>query len=300
MEDDLFMVKFWGVRGSYPVPGFSSMLFGGNTSCVEVRVGGHLIILDAGTGIIALGQELVKREETITITLLFSHTHQDHIQGFPFFEPANRENTVLYMFGPRDFGQSLEESITRAMLTPNFPISLSDLKSLRLIGNLFDESQVIIVDTEKECRLENVHRIGSNIPPDAVQIRMLRSHDHPNGVNIYRITWRGKKLVYATDTESRLSDGSRLVAFAWSADLLIHDAQYTDDEYGTTTRAKEGWGHSTHSMALAVGRQAKVKRLAFFHHDPLHSDEDLLNIEKACQEEFPGAFMAQENLAVVL
>jgi len=300
MSDDLFAVKFWGVRGSYPVPGFSTVLFGGNTSCVEVRVGDHLIILDAGTGIIGLGRELARSNKPITMTLLLSHTHHDHTQGFPFFEPADRDNAVLYMFGPRDFGGSLEDSIARTMLTPIFPVALSGLKSLRLIGNFTDESQVIIIDQEHECRIENVYRLGSNIPRDAVQIHMLRSHDHPNGVNVYRISWRDKKLVYATDTESRLGGAARLIAFARSADLLIHDAQYTDDEYVITSWTKEGWGHSTHSMALAACRQANVKRLAFFHHDPLHSDEQLLKIERVCQKGCPNAFMAQEGLTVTL
>lgn len=300
MDDSQFTVTFWGVRGSYPVPGFSSVLFGGNTACVEVRVGGHLIILDAGTGIVGLGRELARKNEAISATILFSHTHHDHMQGFPFFVPADWENVVLYMFGPRDFGESLEESITRAMLTPTFPFALSDLKSLRVISNFTDESQVVILDQDHECRLENVHRIGLDIPADAVQINMLRSYDHPNGVNIYRISWRGKKLIYATDTESRPGGDPRLVAFARSADLLIHDAQYTDDEYVLTSWTREGWGHSTHSMALAASKQAKVKRLAFFHHDPLHSDEQLLKIEQMAQQEFPNAFMAQEGMTVVL
>lgn len=300
MDDNLFAVRFRGVRGSYPVPGPSSLLFGGNTSCVEVRVGGHLIILDAGTGIIGLGRELVKKNIPVAATLLFSHTHHDHTQGFPFFEPADRESTVLYMFGPRDFGESLEESLARAMRAPTFPVSLNDLKSLRLVSNFADESQVIIIEQETGCSLENVHRAGQNIHPDAVQIHMLRSYTHPSGVNIYRISWRGKKLVYATDTESYVGGDSRLIAFARSADLLIHDAQYTDDEYVITTWAKQGWGHSTHSMALAACKQANVKRLAFYHHDPLHSDEQLLKIERECRQEFPNAFMAQEGLTVIL
>jgi len=276
------------------------LLVGGNTSCVEVRVGGHLIILDAGTGIIGLGRNLTGQGDPVVATLLFSHTHQDHTQGFPFFDPADRDSAVLYMFGPRDFAGSIEESLSRAMLAPTFPVALDDLKSLRLIGNFTDESQVLVLERDCECRLENVHLEGQNISPGAVQIHMLRSYAHPNAVNIYRISWRGKKLVYATDTESYVGGDARLIAFARDADLLIHDAQYADDEYVAVIDSKQGWGHSTHSMALSTCKQARVKRLAFFHHDPLHSDEHLLRIERDCQSESPHCFMAREGLTVAL
>ena len=300
MENNEFTVRFWGVRGSYPVPGPSTLYFGGNTACVEVRVGGHLIILDAGTGIIGLGRKLAKQGEPVVATLLFSHTHHDHLQGFPFFEPADRESTVLYMFGPRDFGQSIEESLSRAMLAPTFPVALSDLRSLRLIGNFVDESQILVLDKKHEARLENVHLGLQNISPQAVQIHMLRNYAHPNGVNVYRISWQGKTVVYATDTESYVGGDTRLIAFSRDADLLIHDAQYSDDEYVSATGSKQGWGHSTHSMALSACKQAGVKMLAFFHHDPLHSDEQILKIEQSCQREFPNSFMAREGLSVSL
>jgi phosphoribosyl 1,2-cyclic phosphodiesterase len=300
MDDGRFTVRFWGVRGSYPVPGLSTLLFGGNTACVEVRVGEHLVILDAGTGIIGLGRKLARQNDPVVATLLFSHTHHDHTQGFPFFEPADRESTVLYMFGPRDFGQSIEESLGRAMLAPTFPIRINDLKSLRLIGNFTDESQVLLLGNDHECRLENVHHRGHDIPPEAVQIHLLRSYAHPNGVNVYRISWQGKSLVYATDTESYVGGDTRLIAFARDADLLIHDAQYMDDEYVAAIESKQGWGHSTHSMALAACKQASVKRLAFFHHDPSHCDEQLLRIERSCQSEFPQCFMAAEGLTLTL
>ena len=300
MDDTQFTVRFWGVRGSYPVPGVSTLLFGGNTACVEVRVGGHLVILDAGTGIIGLGRELIGHGDPVVATLLFSHTHHDHTVGFPFFEPADRESTVLYMFGPRDFGGSIEESLSRAMLAPSFPIALDDLQSLRLSGNFADESQVLVLEKDHECRLENVHLGGRHISADAVQIHMLRSYGHPNGVNVYRISWRGKQMVYATDTESYVGGDARLIAFARDADLLIHDAQYTDDEYVAAIESKQGWGHSSHSMALAACKQARVKRLAFFHHDPSHSDEHLLRIERDYQSAFPDSFMAREGMTISL
>ena len=195
---------------------------------------------------------------------------------------------------------SIEESLARAMLAPTFPVALSDLRSLRLIGNFVDESQILILDKKHEARLENVHLGLQNISPQAVQIHMLRNYAHPNGVNVYRISWQGKTVVYATDTESYVGGDTRLIAFSRDADLLIHDAQYSDDEYVAAVGSKQGWGHSTHSMALAACKQAGVKMLAFFHHDPLHSDEQILKIEQACQREFPNSFMAREGLTVTL
>ena len=301
MDNEQFLVRFWGVRGSYPVPGPSTFEFGGNTTCVEVRVGGSLIILDAGTGIIGLGQELTKAGRPVVATLLFSHAHYDHTQGFPFFDPANDGTSVLYMFGPRAFGAGLEEALSRAMLAPAFPIALTDLKSLRLISDFVDESEIIILDGNQEPKMGNVHREGGKFSPDAVQISLLKSYAHPTaGVNVYRIAWRGKKLIYATDTESYVGGDTRLISFARGADLLIHDAQYTDDEYVSTFSPKQGWGHSTPSMALTVGRQAGVKKLVLFHHDPHHSDEQLRRIERVCQREFSNAAMAREGMTIEL
>ncbi len=137
-KSDRFIVRFWGVRGSYPVPGPDTIRVGGNTSCIEVWAGGHLIIVDAGTGIIGLGKELVNEHlatgKPIVATILFSHTHHDHTQGFPFFEPAYFGASVFYMFGPRILGhrafyEDIEEALQGAMLPPSFPVTLDGLKS---------------------------------------------------------------------------------------------------------------------------------------------------------------------------
>ncbi len=304
MTTEKFLVRFRGVRGSYPVPGPSTTQVGGNTACVEVQAGGHLIILDAGTGIISLGQDLARQntieKKPVVATILFSHTHHDHTQGFPFFAPAYSGTSTLYMFGPKNFYEDIEEALTRAMLAPTFPIALDELKSLRIISNV-DESEAIILDQGKEPQLVNIYREEIPTSSQAVRISPMRSFFHPKGgVTLYRIEWAGKKMVYASDTEGYVGGDTRLIRFAEEADLLIHDAQYTTEEYLTGDVPKQGWGHSTPEMATAVAQTARVKRLALYHHDPLHDDEMLYMLERKAQQAFPNTMLAYEGLTIEL
>jgi phosphoribosyl 1,2-cyclic phosphodiesterase len=302
--DDKFIVRFRGVRGSYPVPGETTSRVGGNTACVEVWAGGHLIIIDAGTGIIGLGKELMKKyrasgeKEPIVATMLFSHTHHDHTQGFPFFDPAHEGTSVLYMFGPRTFYEDIEEALSRAMLAPSFPVALAELKSLKVMSNI-EESEVVILDRSMDPQLLNVYRDEREDSPDAVEIGLMRSFAHPNGgVSVYKISWAGKNMVYASDTESYIGGDTRLIEFARGTDLLIHDAQYTSEEY--VTGPKQGWGHSTPEMAIAIAQAAKLKKLVLFHHDPSHDDDTLAEIERKAQEAFPNTILAYEGLTIKL
>jgi phosphoribosyl 1,2-cyclic phosphodiesterase len=304
MTTEKFLVRFRGVRGSYPVPGPSTTQVGGNTSCIEVWAGGHLIIIDAGTGVISLGRDLVRQyaidKKPVVATILFSHTHHDHTQGFPFFAPAYLGTSTLYMFGPKNFYEDIEEALTRAMLAPTFPVALDELKSLRIISNI-DETEVIILDQSKEPQIVNVYREEITASPKATLISSMRSFFHPKGgVTIYRIEWSGKKMVYASDTEGYIGGDTRLIRFSEEADLLIHDAQYTNEEYLTGDDPKQGWGHSTPEMATAVAREARVKRLALFHHDPLHDDEMLSAIEREARLAFPNTVLAYEGLTIEL
>jgi len=299
-----FLVRFWGVRGSYPVPGPLTLNVGGNTSCVEVRADGHLIILDAGTGIINLGQALAQEyeasDELLVATVLFSHTHHDHTQGFPFFKPAHWGQSVLYMFGPRTFYEDIEEALRRSMLAPASPVALDELKSLKIISNV-EETEAIVLERGRDPRQFNLYRHQVTPSQDAVQITTLRSFAHPkNGVHIYRIEWRGKSLVYATDTESYVGGDVRLVRFAQGADLLIHDAQYTESEYAGGDVPTQGWGHSTPDMAATVARMAGVGQLVLFHHDPGHSDEVLAEMEASARGAFPNTILAREGMTLVL
>ncbi len=304
MTDD-FRVKFWGVRGSYPVPGPRTIHYGGNTTCVEVRAGGHLIIIDAGTGIVELGYQLLRQHdetgEPIFATILFSHTHHDHTQGFPFFRPAYLGSSTLYMFGPKMFREDLKEAIARAMLPPSFPVELEELNSLKIIRNI-EESEVILLQPGvPEPIVRNVYRQDHVTSPAEVEIRLYKGYAHPkDGVLIYRISWQGRSLVFASDTEGYVGDDARLIHFTRHADLLIHDAQYTEEEYARGPRPKQGYGHSTPQMAVQVARLAEVKRLVLFHHDPHHDDEQIAAMEREAQHLFPNTIAAREGLELTI
>ncbi len=297
-----FVIRFRGVRGSYPVPGAKTLRYGGNTSCVEVWVGGRLIILDAGTGIISLGAELMEhlREsgEPIVATILFSHTHHDHTQGFPFFEPAYHGASTLYMFGPKTFDQDLEDVLARAMLAPTFPVSLDELRSLKIISNI-NETEVLLIGPEHEPQIRNMFREEIVTVPDTVRIDVLRSPFHPSGgVNVFRVTWNGHSVVYATDVEGVVGGDTSLVRFARGCDVLIHDAQYTTDEYVRIPR--QGWGHSTTDMAALVATRARVRQLVLFHHDPAHDDAQLDVMLDAARRQFANTIAAYEGLTMRL
>ncbi|MCI0475808.1 MAG: MBL fold metallo-hydrolase [Anaerolineales bacterium] len=295
-------VIFWGVRGSFPAPGPKTARVGGNTSCVEVRAGGHRIILDAGTGIIQLGNALVAQHQAdktpITATLLFTHTHHDHTQGFPFFKPVYFQTTTLYVFGPKTLESDLHEVLARAMLPPVFPITLDQLPCVRIVRNLGEEETVVLSADNAEPQVVEGRVPPALSAPVNVLIHALRSYAHPQGVSIYRIEHNGKAVVYSTDTEGYVGGDQRLIRFARDAALLIHDAQYTEPEYSNPQSSKQGWGHSTWRMALNVAQRAQVKQLVLFHHDPEHSDEMLDAVEKEARALFPATRLAREGMTV--
>lgn len=259
-------VRFWGVRGSIAVSGASYARAGGNTSCVEVRSGGERLILDGGTGLRGLGDAV---GGPVRATVLFSHVHWDHIQGVPFFGPAFHPASELLLVGATREGVDLREALARQMVAPSFPIGLEALRArlsfrAAVAGQPFEVGPFRVTP----CDLE-----------------------HPNGVFAWRVEADGRAIVYATDTEHGGRIDPRLVALSEGADLLVHDAQYTDDEYP----AKRGWGHSTWGEAVTVAERASVRRLALFHHDPRRDDDALAVIEHAARARFPGAFAAREG-----
>ncbi len=302
MENNNFTVKFWGVRGSYPTPGPQTITYGGNTTCVEVRVGGHTIILDAGTGIIPLGREIARQNRGAgtppqPIMILFSHLHHDHTQGFPFFGPAYNPAARLHLYGPGAAEQSLEELLAQNQMPPAFPLNLRDMNAALEICQMSERDGIVL--DEKGIRLS---KGGASSNPDAVMIRLMKSYAHPGGVYVYRITWHGHSLVYATDVEGYVGGDCRLAAFAKGADLLIHDGQYSEDQYrGLNGYAStQGFGHSTPQMACQTASAAGVKRLALTHHDPNYDDEFIHDLEEQAQALFPGAFAAREGLEIDL
>ena len=297
MSDEL-RIKFWGVRGSHPSPGPSTVHYGGNTSSVEIQAGERTVLLDAGTGIIPLGSELAKAKRAHEIILLFSHLHHDHTQGFPFFLPAYLPNTKLHVFGPDGTHESLKNVLEHNQSSETFPVSLREMAATKEIQSL-RESQVIVWDGAGVQVGESA--IDSN--PEAVVIRIHKSYAHPGGVYVYRVTWRGKSVVYATDTEGYVGTDKRLVAFAREADVLIHDAQYLDEHYWgglTGFPTTQGYGHSTLSMACGVAVAARVGELILFHHDPSYSDRMVAGMESSAKEMFSATRAAYEGLELVL
>jgi phosphoribosyl 1,2-cyclic phosphodiesterase/CheY-like chemotaxis protein len=258
-------VRFWGTRGSIATPGPQTTHYGGNTSCVEVRTDdGTLIILDCGTGARELGLHLLRTEpRPLRLHLFIGHTHWDHIQGFPFFDPAFLPDTRLNLYAPRDFQHGLEEALAGQMQYPYFPVKLDDLRSR-------------IRYTELE---EGFLRVG-NV---RVETQYL---NHTAPTIAYRLSSAGATMTYVTDHEPFWNPAARRfqhpgdqrhIAFLKGADLIIHDAQYTQEEY----RSKVGWGHSTIEYATDIALAAGATRLALFHHDPSHDDVTMQRIEEA-------------------
>ncbi len=298
-----FRVRFWGTRGSYPMPGPTTLRFGGNTTCVEVQVGSVLLIIDAGTGIINLGRDLLHRAQVnggtpIAATLLLTHTHHDHTQGLPYFGPAYFGSSRLHIFGPRAFEAELDQTLRHAVLPPSFPISLDEMPSVITVRSLGENEAIFFDAPHPEPHVLNLHHDPIDPSPDTVHVRIFRTFAHPrHGALLYRIAWRGKSLVFASDTEGYVDTDRRLVQFARDTDMLIHDAQYSHADY---LKGKQGWGHSTPQMACAVAQQCGAKQLVLTHHEPLYDDAMIAALEQEAQQIFPATQAAYEGLEILL
>jgi len=277
-------VKFWGTRGSIPTPGHKTRRYGGNTSCVEVRVDDRLFICDGGTGLRELGVDLAARSDRVEAHLFFSHTHWDHIQGFPFFTPAYSPKSELHVYDVLRNDDRVQRLLLGQMHSEYFPVSFGDLGSKIRFSHLSDAEKSI----------------------DGVMVGHIEQ-PHPGRSFAYSFAKDGRKVVYATDSEldlkienrdetDRSPDAPRrlpkaLVAFAAGADLLVADGQYTDDEYPK----KIGWGHSRATTIVDFAIQAGVKQVAIYHHDPMHSDDIVDRVIDTCRDR---AIAAGSNLVV--
>ncbi len=281
MTTDNLSVRFWGVRGSIASPGREMLGVGGNTSCVEVRFGEQVLVLDAGTGIRALGDQLM-RERVGHATLLLSHLHWDHIQGLPFFLPAWLPSSRLDVIGAASTSSpllGLKESLSMQMQPPHFPVRLSDMGALLSFRQIESGQELVIGELKITARRLN----------------------HPGGVTAYRIEAGGRSVVYATDTEHYSCPDPYLVKLARDADVLIYDAMYTEAEYrGEVGPSKVGWGHSTWEAGVAVADAAGVEQLVLFHHDPQRTDREVAAIEAQAGIVRPGTIAAREGLVLEL
>jgi len=244
-------VKFWGVRGSIPTPGPGTAYYGGNTSCVEVRSGDEIIILDAGTGLRALGAALMAefKNHPLNLTLLLTHTHWDHIHGIPFFAPIYNPKCRLRILGAVGARKGLVEALTGQMESTYFPVPFS-----KVPGNI---------------EVEEFRDLNFDIGP--VVVRAQRAN-HPGMCVGYRLFTPDGMICFFPDTEPRTGGEDReMIEFVRDADVLILDSQYDAEEY----KAHVGWGHGCVEDSVALALKANVRHLCLFHHDPDHNDERL-------------------------
>lgn len=297
-----FKIKFRGVRGSVPVPGKNTIKYGGNTTCVELRINGNLIIIDSGTGIINLGNQMVgkffsqsedeKKVNPMRATMLFSHTHMDHIMGMPFFTPIYIGSTELYMFGAKYYDRDFKKALQECMHAPLFPVEFDNLQSLREVNNLKEGEYLVFKNGENKPIIDDFFRPKIETDENDLKIYVHQSYAHPSdGSLVYKFEYKGKKLVFATDIEGYHSPDNRLVNFSKNADILIHDAQYTKEQY----KMCQGFGHSTIEMAIDVAKSSNSKKLYLFHHDPRHTDNHLDKILEDAKNIFSDTYMATED-----
>jgi phosphoribosyl 1,2-cyclic phosphodiesterase len=265
-----FTVRFWGTRGSIPSPGASTVRYGGNTPCLELRTSdGWLIILDAGTGIRDLGRSLLERENggPVAGDIFLTHAHWDHIQGIPFFAPLFRKGNRFTIWGSKSLQTSIDRVVRDQMSPVVFPVSFEELQARIDFQELAEE-----------------RRTGNGYEVSAIAVR------HPGGALGYRFSTGngvGGALVYVSDnelsTQARYDDPPewrrKLVEFIRGASVLVHDTMYTTEEYASFV----GWGHSTHEQAVELALDAEVGRLVLFHHRPERSDEEVDRCLESCR-----------------
>lgn len=271
-----FSFTFWGTRGSYPVPGKDTAKYGGNTPCVEVRLGDRMIVLDAGTGLIHLGATDVPKE----FDILLSHTHIDHIIGIPFFYPAFKAQENIHIWAGHLQGEwNVKKVISHLMTPPLFPLTLDAFKA-KLEFHDFKAGETLPSP-----------RFGKEVQ---VTTHLL---NHPDRATAYRITFGGKSLCYVTDvehSEGEVDEG--LAKFLQGSDWLIYDSTYDDREF----KRYVGWGHSTWQQAVRICEKAKVKNLALFHHDPFVMDDLLEKRSAELKAMFAGGIIAREGLSILI
>jgi phosphoribosyl 1,2-cyclic phosphodiesterase len=276
------IVRVWGARGSLSAPGPATVGYGGNTSCVEIEFAdGTTLILDAGSGIRELGQRIAERDPGL-LYICLTHLHLDHVEGLGFFEPLWTPGWKLHFWGPPSATTTLQDRVARYLSPPLFPVGLAEAPA-----------EVVFEDVPREP-----WRLGSAvIEAEAVE--------HRGPTVGYRIDDEGRVLVYLPDHEPYLTaalDDERKWVSGWAlaagADLLLHDSQYTEEEYAQ----RLGWGHSSVNQAAVFSRAAGVRQLGMFHHDPMRSDHELEElydqVAEAVRDSQEPPLIAREGLQI--
>lgn len=268
------VVRFWGTRGSLPIPGRDTVVYGGNTCCVEVRLGPRLFIIDAGSGFEAAGRGLGDTAPEC-VDLLLSHLHHDHVAGLPFFAPMLARTCSVRIYCGNLGGNTAKVPLDTLFSPPLFPVTLAELPAhLSYVGFKAGET----------LRFEDGLTVGTCL---------LR---HPGGATGYRFDHAGRSVCYVSDIEH--DDGGPnvdLVKFCQGADLVIYDTMFTEPEF----ERHRGWGHSTWQAGVALCRAAGAQALAAFHHHKRHDDATLAAIEAQLDAALPGSFVARDGQTVV-
>ena len=270
-------VRFWGVRGSIACPGPSTIRYGGNTPCIEVRCGEHVLVFDAGTGLRPLGLELVKDKSIRHVDIFITHCHLDHVVGLPFFAPLFRKGyRVRVWAGNLLPSNSIERVMRMLMSSPLFPIQIEIFKA----GIEFHD-----------FRSGDVLRPHENITLHTAPL------DHPDGSNGYRLEHGGRTFALVSDTEGFPGKCDKeLLSLADHADLMVYDATFTEDKI----KSRIGWGHSTWLRGIRLADQARVKHLCLFHHDPSHDDDFMDTLAAEANDAREGTVTAREGQIIDL
>lgn len=268
-------VKFWGVRGSIACPSPDHVVYGGNTSCLEIFAGDERIIMDAGTGIRNLGQDFIK-DGVRKGTLLLTHSHWDHINGFPFFGPAFMNNSRFTIAAGHLYNAGgIENVLASQMANPTFPVPLEALQATL---------------TFEDFKAGETWGLGAGVKIITAPL------NHPNGATGYRVEFGGKSICYVTDTEHVIGKPDQTVLkLIEGADIVVYDCTYTDQEF----KAKVGWGHSTWQEGMRLCKMAGARQLAIFHHDPDHNDDFMRQVEIDSRKEWQGTIVAREQMILV-
>lgn len=269
-----FFVRFWGVRGSIACPGPEHRRYGGNTSCLEIRCGGHLLVFDAGTGIRYLGDRLAN-SDPLSFDIFLTHTHHDHIVGLPFFGPIfEAKNRVRLWAGHLQPERTLHEVLCQFMSAPLFPVPPQVFAAAVSFHDF---------------------TAGDTLTPASEVTLRTAPLNHPNGATGYRVNFAGRSICYVTDTEHRPeAPDENVLQLIENADVLVYDSTYTDEEFPRFRK----WGHSTWQEGVRLCDKANVGQLAIFHHDPGHDDDFMDAVAEAAELQRPGTVVAREGLVL--
>lgn len=287
-------IKFHGVRGSYSVPGKDTNKHGGNTTCVSItnEVDGKIdrIIIDCGTGAVGLGKDILSnyfaKKEDLNITMLFTHLHPDHTQGFPFFAPNYFPNCSIKLYGMETLNKNVGRVLATSMLPPTFPIEYKDLKSVRKHFVIKDGSEII-----SPLGSMHIKVMGAYAPSHPQQGALYFKMSEVTSLKSVACIW---------DNESKTGGDRAVINFAKNCDVMIHDTQYTEEEYNSDKMVVQGFGHSTYEMAIQNAKQSNIKdKLICTHFNPAHTDDKLDTIQmKYNTSTYPDVILAKEGMEI--